>query len=189
MVPGEGVLLFGNGILVKSIIHGLQNLMVITPVVGGICSEELVLQTYHVLIKDSDDSAVRTILSVIPAQLTSFQAFFTYVDAYYRAFHTSSLLSSSTNAMTTQKASFPKHSPQSFTASTDPEFANDPLLPFLKHYEVKFEPRPSRRHNKIGIVESKNNIPRTLARRLVKDADYFKTTRGTSATTSEILSR
>ena len=72
------------------------------------------------------------------------------------------------------------------TASTDPEFAKDPFLPFLKHYEVKFEPRPARRHNKIGIVESKNNI---LTRRLVKDADYFKTTRGTSATTSEILSR
>ena len=34
------------------------------------------------------------------------------------------------------------------TASSDPEFAKDPLLPFLKHYEVKFGPRPAWRHNK-----------------------------------------
>ena len=75
------------------------------------------------------------------------------------------------------------------TASTDPEFAKDPFLTFLKHYEVKFEPRPARRQNKIGIVESKNNILRTLTRRLMRDADYFNTTRGTSETPSEILSR
>ena len=75
------------------------------------------------------------------------------------------------------------------TDFTDPEFAKYPFFPFLKHCDFKFEPRPARCHNKIGIVESKNNILRTLTRRIVKDADYFKTTRGTSATTSEILSR
>ena len=67
------------------------------------------------------------------------------------------------------------------TVSTDPEFAKDPFLPFLKHYKVKFEPRPARRQIRIGIVELKTNILRTLTRRVVKDADNFKTTRGTIA--------
>ena len=44
MVPGEGVLLFGNEIHHKSILHGPENLMVIPPGVGWIANEELVLQ-------------------------------------------------------------------------------------------------------------------------------------------------
>ena len=75
------------------------------------------------------------------------------------------------------------------TASTDPEFAKDLFLPFLKYEQLKFEPRPARRQNIIGIAESKNSILRALTRILVKDANYFKTTRETSATTSEYFQR
>ena len=88
MVPGEGELLLGNEIHHKSIPHGSQNLMIIPPGVGRISNEELFLQTCHVPIKVSDENAVRTILSVAPAQLISFKAFFTS----HRAFHTSSLI-------------------------------------------------------------------------------------------------
>ena len=95
MVPREGLLLFGNDIHHKSILHGPENLMVNPPGFGGIANEELVIQTYHVPIKGSDENEFRTILSVIPAQLTSFKAFFTS----YRAFRTSSLISSSTNVI------------------------------------------------------------------------------------------
>ena len=95
MVPGEGVLLFGNEIHHKSILHGPENLIVIPPGVGGIFNEELALQASHVPIRGLDKNAVRIILSVIPAQLSSFKAFFTS----YRAFHTSPLTSSSTNVI------------------------------------------------------------------------------------------
>ena len=236
MVPGEGLLLFGNEIQHKSTPHGPQNLMVIPPGVGGISNKKLVLQTYHVPIKRSDENAVRSILSVIPAQLTSFKAHTTSahlasLQAGPSDLGTSLCEDCLPHSTTTYKSTFflreltkmpPLHIVDSksglsvarvvtsreldeavrvvetewysicgppLTASTDPEFAKDPFLPFLKDYEVKFEARAAQRRNKIGIVESKNNTLRTLTRRLVKDAGYFKTTRGYVTTTREILSR
>ena len=73
--------------------------------------------------------------------------------------------------------------------SGDPEFRADVFIKFLKYYRIRYESRPARRHNKIGVVESKNAVIRTISQILLKDSEYFTINRSTHASWKEILSR
>lgn len=53
--------------------------------------------------------------------------------------------------------------------SADDEYHRRKLTTFLDAHDIKFEARPSRRHNKVGIVERKNGTLKQIIRRL--DAD------------------
>ena len=53
--------------------------------------------------------------------------------------------------------------------SADDEYHRRKLTTFLDAHDIKFKARPSRRHNKVGIVERKNGTLKQIIRRL--DAD------------------
>lgn len=61
--------------------------------------------------------------------------------------------------------------------SADPEFENADFRHFCASHNVKLAPRPARRHNKIGIVESSNEAIRYFVQRLLNDRE-FATERG-----------
>ena len=58
--------------------------------------------------------------------------------------------------------------PQRFSA--DPEFDNVSVKDVLRRHFIDFEPRPARRHNKVGHVERKNDVIRLLVSRVDKDS-------------------
>ena len=61
--------------------------------------------------------------------------------------------------------------------SGDPEFNKSKVHALCAEHNVKYEPRPARRHNKIGTVESVHSSIRLLVHRLLKDQDHFRKTR------------
>ena len=73
--------------------------------------------------------------------------------------------------------------------SADPEFFNSKFAEALRYFDITFQPRPARRHNKLGVVERKNSVVRTLIQRLLKDADYFDPSRDRKPEQEDILSR
>ena len=54
--------------------------------------------------------------------------------------------------------------------SGDIEFFNSHFADALRYFSIQFEPRPARRHNKLGVVERKNEVVRVVLQRLLKDA-------------------
>ncbi len=80
------------------------------------------------------------------------------------------------------------HGPPEFV-SADPEFNNSTFVRALELHGTKFEPRPGRRHNKIGAVESRHNSLRLFVQRLVKDAERFKILHGIPIPFAAILSK
>lgn len=73
--------------------------------------------------------------------------------------------------------------------SADIEFMNQTFMSALRYFGVRFEPRPARRHNKLGIVERKNAVIRLVVQRLLKDAEYAKNAHQHIACKAEVLSR
>lgn len=55
------------------------------------------------------------------------------------------------------------------TLAGDDEFDRAPIRKFLKSMNVSFEPRPSRRHNKMGIIERKNGTIKRILAKLSKE--------------------
>jgi hypothetical protein len=55
--------------------------------------------------------------------------------------------------------------------SGDPEFDNSSFRPYLERHDIIYKPRPARRHNKVGLVESGHSSNKLLARRLSQDLD------------------
>lgn len=53
--------------------------------------------------------------------------------------------------------------------SADDEYNRKKLADFLSVHDMQFQPRPARRHNKVGIVERKNGTLKTIIRRLDHD--------------------
>ena len=56
--------------------------------------------------------------------------------------------------------------------SGDPEFMNKKFARLMERFSVTVEPRPARRHQKIGVVERKNAVVRTLVQRILHDVDF-----------------
>lgn len=73
--------------------------------------------------------------------------------------------------------------------SADIAFMKKPFLNALRNFGTSFEPRPARRHNKLGVVDRKNAVVRLLVQRLMKDARYLAEQRGTSTNANEVLAR
>ena len=73
--------------------------------------------------------------------------------------------------------------------SADPEFFNSRFAEALRYFNIQFQPRPARRHNKLGVVERKKSVVRTIIQRLLKDADYFHPSRDRKPEQEDILSR
>ena len=73
--------------------------------------------------------------------------------------------------------------------SGDPEMFKGSFKELLSRHYCKFDPRPARRHNKIGSVEAANNSLRVFVQRLLLDAEYARNTTGTRFSDYEILSR
>lgn len=65
--------------------------------------------------------------------------------------------------------------------SADDEYNRKKLTDYLRVHDIKFKPRPTRRHNKVGIVERKNGTLKEIIRRL--DTDI------TTANSDTIVSR
>ncbi len=59
----------------------------------------------------------------------------------------------------------------------------------LTMHGTELEERPSRRHNKIGIVESRNNSIRLFVQRILKDSDYYRVNFRLVSSMSQVLSR
>ncbi len=73
--------------------------------------------------------------------------------------------------------------------SGDREFVKSPFKKFLWDYGISLQERPARRHNKIGIVESKHNSIRLFVQRLLKDAEYWRLSMGLEISRQSILSK
>ena len=73
--------------------------------------------------------------------------------------------------------------------SGDLEFRADVFIKFLKYYKIRYESRPARRHTKIRVFESKNEVIRTISQRLLKDFEYFTINRSTHESWEENLPR
>lgn len=73
--------------------------------------------------------------------------------------------------------------------SGDPEFFNNSFANQLAYFRIKFQPRPSRAHNKIGVVDRKNAIIRHFAQKLFKEAFHARDTRGTTVNNDAIIAR
>ena len=58
--------------------------------------------------------------------------------------------------------------------SGDPEFVNNKFAKLMERFSITIEPRAARRHQKIGIVERKNAVVRTLIQRLLKDVEFMQ---------------
>ncbi len=69
------------------------------------------------------------------------------------------------------------HGPQKIV-SADREFVKSPFKTFLRDYGISLQERPARRHNKIEIVESRHNSLRLFVQRLLKDAEYWRLSKG-----------
>lgn len=59
----------------------------------------------------------------------------------------------------------------------------------MRHYCINLEPRPTRRHSKLGTAKRKNVVIRVLIHRLVFDAKSFESQRGLHAAYDRVLSR
>jgi hypothetical protein len=73
--------------------------------------------------------------------------------------------------------------------SGDPEFDNSTFKSYLERHHISFYPRPARRHNKTGFVESGHSTIKLLARRLAKDLDLATMTMGCRPVYPEIISQ
>ena len=73
--------------------------------------------------------------------------------------------------------------------SGDPEFNNESIKLLCAQHDVIYEPRPARRHNKIGSVESGIDTIRLFVQRLLRDEKHSRSTGGKAHTDYEILSR
>ena len=76
-------------------------------------------------------------------------------------------------AKTIEKIWFNIHGPPA-KLSGDPEFVNGKFSELMKRFSVTVEPRPARRHQKIGVVERKHAVVRTLAQRILKDVEFVE---------------
>jgi len=76
----------------------------------------------------------------------------------------------------------PKH------LSGDPEFNNETIHALCSTYDVLYDARPARRHNKIGSVESANAAIRLFVQRLLKDEQHYRKTRNRFQSDYEVLS-
>ena len=54
----------------------------------------------------------------------------------------------------------------------DPEFVNQKFIKRMERFSSAVEPRPARRHQKIGVVERKHTVVRTLTQRILKDVEF-----------------
>jgi len=75
------------------------------------------------------------------------------------------------------------------TVSGDPEFNNSRFKRALTEEGIKFEARPARRHNKIGVVEARHNSLRLICLRLFKDAEHYRAARGITIPPADLLSK
>ena len=57
--------------------------------------------------------------------------------------------------------------------SGDPEFVNQRFFKLMERFSVTVEPRPARRHQKIGVVERKHAVVRTLYQRILQDVAFM----------------
>lgn len=73
--------------------------------------------------------------------------------------------------------------------SADPEFRKNSITSLCTDHNVTYEPRPARRHNKIGIVESNNKPVRLMVQRLLKSEAHRRSSRGLFRSDYEILSK
>lgn len=60
---------------------------------------------------------------------------------------------------------------------------------WLTEHSIKIEPRPVRRQNKIGIVESRHSRFRLICLRRHKDVQYYRSTRGIYIPPADFLSK
>ncbi len=73
--------------------------------------------------------------------------------------------------------------------SGDREFVNPPFKAMLTMHGTELEERPARRHNKIGIVESRNNAIRLFFQTILKDSDYYRVNFGLVSSMTQVLSK
>ena len=73
--------------------------------------------------------------------------------------------------------------------SADREFFKSSFRTFLKDHLITLEERPARRHNKLGIVESRHRSLRLFVQRLLKDAEYWRLSKGLEVSRHAVLSR
>ena len=71
-------------------------------------------------------------------------------------------------ASSIERCWFNVHGPP-LSLAADPEFDSIAFRDFLHRYSCKFEGRPARRHNKMGIVERRNATVRLFVERLLHD--------------------
>lgn len=71
---------------------------------------------------------------------------------------------------------FDTHVPLS-SLSGDPEFNKGKVHTLCAEYNIQYEARPARRHNKIGTVESAHSSIGFIVQRLQKDDVHFCATR------------
>lgn len=58
------------------------------------------------------------------------------------------------------------------SVSADLEFDNDDFKKALKTYDISFNRRPARRHQKMGSIESSNFVLRMITEKILADEDY-----------------
>lgn len=68
------------------------------------------------------------------------------------------------------------------------EFMNQCFMSALRCFGIRFEPRPARRHKKLGTVEGKNSVVCLIVQRILKDAEHAQKAHGSFAGKAEILS-
>ena len=73
--------------------------------------------------------------------------------------------------------------------SGDIEFFNSRFAEALRYFSIQFEPRPARRHNKLGVVERMISVVRVLLQRLLKDASKSSVCVVASVERKEVVSR
>lgn len=76
--------------------------------------------------------------------------------------------------------------------SAEPGIFNNNMTEAMESFQITIEPRPARRHKKLGIVERKNGIIRCLSQWLFEDAEFFINSRRTkvgNVDINDVLSR
>lgn len=73
--------------------------------------------------------------------------------------------------------------------SVDAESFNQKFSSALRYFDIEFDPRPARRPCKLGVLERKNSIVRTLRERLLMDSEYLDRGRDKHSEREDILSR
>jgi len=73
--------------------------------------------------------------------------------------------------------------------SGDPEFSNEAIRKLCSDHHIAYQPRPARRHNKLGSVEAVNASIRLFVQRILRVEQHYRKTRNASRSDYEILSR